>query len=499
MNQPPLISRRNALKSASALALAVSALEMAGPLAWAPQRADAATALPDIQFDIAALMTTPPQTSDTGVVFQMPPVHTVFVTARLQRTPTLADQTMLADALSQIETSYAFNATNILTFVSYGIPYFSRLPGGLTGSLVSSHMPRLASSTSRYVLEEAVPSPTDVSPANPGITKLRYNVPVAIESNDMLLTLRSDNPSFVSDVLAWLGGSNTLRGQAAASPGAARPAHLHLQPVHVRPDRPAAGGGAEKQPAVRQLHPAPVADVDGLRGPADQRRGARRHLHLRGQLVGQGHHRERRGLLRQRLDPAPVPRHPGHAPVLRHGHRDLGARQRRHVRGAGQYMFHAPNSVAGQHGPVHRRRRPGLPAEREQRDGLRGADRAGYRHQCRSGHGPDGAPDGSPVLPAASSRAADGTPIHIRMDGPGFDNMDVPGGSSQPKLQFTIFVPSADFFRSMRVNQASLDLQAQFGVDPSDNGLERFITATRRQNFLCPPRRHRAFPLVELS
>jgi hypothetical protein len=85
------------------------------------------------------------------------------------------------------------------------------------------------------------------------------------------------------------------------------------------------------------------------------------------------------------------------------------------------------------------------------------------------------------------------------MDGPGFDNMDVPGGSSQPKLQFTIFVPSADFFRSMRVNQASLDLQAQFGVDPSDNGLERFITATRRQNFLCPPRRHRAFPLVELT
>jgi hypothetical protein len=28
---------------------------------------------------------------------------------------------------------------------------------------------------------------------------------------------------------------------------------------------------------------------------------------------------------------------------------------------------------------------------------------------------------------------------------------------------------------------------------------ERFITATRRQNFLCPPRRNRAFPLVELA
>ena len=98
-----------------------------------------------------------------------------------------------------------------------------------------------------------------------------------------------------------------------------------------------------------------------------------------------------------------------------------------------------------------------------------------------------------------SSRAADGTPVHIRMDGPGFDSMDVPGGSSQPKLQFTIFVPSADFFSRLRVSQASLDLAAQFGVTPKNNGLERFITATRRQNFLCPPRRHRAFPLAEFG
>jgi hypothetical protein len=36
-------------------------------------------------------------------------------------------------------------------------------------------------------------------------------------------------------------------------------------------------------------------------------------------------------------------------------------------------------------------------------------------------------------------------------------------------------------------------------VAATDNGLERFITATRRQNFLVPPRRHRAFPLLELS
>jgi hypothetical protein len=98
-----------------------------------------------------------------------------------------------------------------------------------------------------------------------------------------------------------------------------------------------------------------------------------------------------------------------------------------------------------------------------------------------------------------SSRASDGTPIHIRMDGPGYDALDVPDGSSQPKLQFSIFVPTAEFFARMRANQASLDLARVHAVPDDDQGLERFLTATRRQNFLVPPRRHRAFPLVELA
>ena len=89
--------------------------------------------------------------------------------------------------------------------------------------------------------------------------------------------------------------------------------------------------------------------------------------------------------------------------------------------------------------------------------------------------------------------------MHIRADGPGLDSMDVPDGSLQPKLQFAIFVPTAAFFATMRRNQASLDLISRYGVDPTDNGLERFITATRRQNFVVPPRRHRAFPLVEAT
>src|SRR4029077_4568306 len=59
-----------------------------------------------------------------------------------------------------------------------------------------------------------------------------------------------------------------------------------------------------------------------------------------------------------------------------------------------------------------------------------------------------------------SSRAHDGTPVHIRMDGPGFSAGDVPDGSTQAKLQFTVFVPSADFFKTMRANTAAQNFQA---------------------------------------
>ena len=88
----------------------------------------------------------------------------------------------------------------------------------MTGNLVARHMPRLASDPKRYVLEEAQPGPTDVSPANPQITKFRYNLDVRIERNDLLFTLRGDQAGTLSDVIAWFAGSHKLRGHPVASP-----------------------------------------------------------------------------------------------------------------------------------------------------------------------------------------------------------------------------------------------------------------------------------------
>jgi hypothetical protein len=48
----------------------------------------------------------PPQTYGSGVKFQMPPVHTVFLTAALQRAPAKADRAELDRVLGALERAY---------------------------------------------------------------------------------------------------------------------------------------------------------------------------------------------------------------------------------------------------------------------------------------------------------------------------------------------------------------------------------------------------------
>jgi hypothetical protein len=496
------LGRRTLLKSAGALATALATLELAGRRGYVPVREplagiDAAASLPDIQFDIANYIA-PAQTIN-GVSVRFGPVHTTFLTAQLLHTPAKSDQAALGLALETIDANYPFSASGIFTFVSYGLPYFRRLPGGLTGTLVSSHMPRLLTDNSRYVLEEAIPGPTDVSSQNPAISKLRYNVPVQIEGNDLLITIRGDNPAYVADVVAWLGGSNTLAGKPVRSVDLSKllvftSSRAMFQQMGL-PRSVAADNQLPYAPYINPQSPMWMGFTDQQQagsGPAAITTCA--------------------GNASARLTTAVPGNYFDNGAVQHLAHDIIDLLQ--------WFDMDTAASAPGNDGTFTERvqymfRSTPPPA-------------AGNTDQFTDGGGPafldnafQGTADasasargvGTPVDPATgkpqhrmghlstlqrSSRAADGTPIHIRMDGPGFDSMDVPDGSNQPKLQFTVFVPSADFFRTMRSNQASLDLAAQNKVAPSDNGLERFITATRRQNFLVPPRRHRVFPLVEL-
>jgi hypothetical protein len=480
------VSRRAVLRAAAATGLALSTQGILEMLASPIQRMAYAApdTLPDIQFDIGAFIA-PARTID-GVTVRFGPVFTRFVTLALGRDPTEDDRELFATALDTIESKYSFSPQGIFTFVGYGIPYFNRLPGGLRGSLVRPHIPRLRSNLTRLALEEAVPSPTDVAPSNPGITKQTYNVPVVIEHNDLLLTLRSDKLAHTTDVLQWLvDGSNHLNGDVVPSPQfdgllritsnrvmfqqiglprrVADQNHLGFA-ARVNDQSPMWMGFADQHidgsgpPEITTFQGNSSARLTTCRATDYLANGAIQHLSHVIQDLDQfyadpGEPFTERVQYAFRSDPIPAL-----------GNTDQFAD------GGGPAFLN--NVFQGTN------------------DALRNAAAINtFEGKHRMGH-----------LAALqrSSRAADSTPIHIRMDGPGYDSMDVPDGSNQPKLQFTIFVPTAHFFTRMRRHQASLDLVRKYAVASDDNGLERFITATRRQNFLVPPRRHRSFPLLEL-
>jgi len=186
-------------------------------LAWTPQRlAMAANTPSDIQFDIGAFVH-PAQTFNDGagnVVADFGVTFTLFGPARLTRRPNGIDQFNLHEALETIEQFFPFSPAGAFVFTLYGLPYFNRLPQ----SVVAANMPRLASNTSRFVLEESPAFPTDVSTQNPNIAKDRFSVPVRIETNDVLFEMRSDNLNNLTNILAWLQGSNNLNGFFKPSP-----------------------------------------------------------------------------------------------------------------------------------------------------------------------------------------------------------------------------------------------------------------------------------------
>ena len=524
------ITRRTALKASAATFLA-SQLALFEQLAWAPQRLAMAAATPsDIQFDIGAFIA-PARTFNDGagdVVAQFGPVFSLFVPATLNRNPTKFDQAVLAGALNRIEDAFAFSPSGAFVFVHYGTPYFNRLPAILRAAFI----PRLASNLNRFVLEEAVPSPTDVSAQNPGITKDRFNVPVRIERNDLLFQLRSDSLGNLVNIANWLAGSNNLNGRFVFSPAFGNLFDFKTSRVQfVQPGLPrkVADNAAAGNPTLYEYHGRINPNSSMAMGFVDQQVDSSAPSAAVVTFAGSSH-----GVLTS----AKAGDYFDNGSIAHFSHdvddlfqffnledQDSRRPEAEIFTERVQYMFRS-NQLGTAKGI------PSAGNADQFTDGggpafinnafqgtdaaLRGARASGgvfgpgnqtldatFNGENRIGH---------EVALQRSSRAADGTPLHIRNDGPGFDSMDVPAfqdfpggtnfpaGTNQFKLQFLMFVPTSEFFRQLRVNVAAQDLQAQFlGNEDENNGLERFITATRRQNFLTPPRRHRSFPLLELT
>lgn len=482
-----LITRRTLLQRAAGLGVAATTLGALDLQALTPARALAATehSLPEIQFQIERFIA--PARTVEGVRVRFAPVYTTFATFTLTRTPTQSDQAALTSALATIEASYPFKPRGVFTTVAYGIPYFERLPGGMAGPLVAEHIPRLISEPQLYALEEAVPGPTDVSTENPEISKARFNIPVQIESNDMLVTLRSDSTEIIDDVLAWLSGeSSTLAGENVGSSGLAELLTITSRRLmFTQMGLPRKVAEEQDLPYTEMINP----ESPMWMGFASQQVGSSGPPAIT-TFLGNGSAKLTTARKGSYFDLGSIVH-------LSHVIQDL------------EQFYETPKETY-----VRRE------AEMFSADPL---PRLGNANQFTNGGGPGFIPNlftspqkaeeeaegtttfddqphiGHTAALQRSSRAPDRQPMHIRADGPGFDSLDVPDGSQQPKLHFSIFVPTAAFFALMRRNQASLDLAQKYNVPAQNLGLERFLTATRRQNFLVPPRRNRAFPLVDLA
>ena len=405
------------------LTTALGTLAVLERLAWVPQR-DASAALPtpgDVQFDLDPFIA-PPVLLD-GAPVRFGPIHTVFATAQLASAPTRDDQLVFQDALATIEQAYPWRPDGVFTHVAYGLPYFWKLPPGL----FALHVPRLMRSTGQFVLEEAVPGPTDVHPGNPQVRKVRFHVPLRIERNDLLITLRGDDPARLADVLGWLGGSDALAGRRVASPRLrAGLSFTTSRAMFVQMGLPRKLAAAHRLPFAEQLHPRSPEWLDGLW--MDSPEVGAEAVTFAGSADAQG----------ADLTTARPGDYFDHGAIQHLSHDILDLQQ-----------FYSSDEPAD------------------------GGETFAERVRCAFRSPP------SDHLYAGTARR----PMHRRVQGPGFDAMDVPGGSHEPKLQFSIFVPMSELCAAGRAREAELDLRCR--------------TVTRRQNFLVPPRRHRAFPLVE--
>src|SRR5262249_15972304 len=278
------------------------------------------------------------------------------------------------------------------------------------------------------------------------ITKKTFNVPVQIEANDLLFTLRSDSLKNLTEIVAWAEGSNILGDQKVASPtfnGLLQFQTPRLMSHHIA--LPPKVAGTVKLPYAAQINP----DSPLWMGFADQ------------QVATSG--------------PAAITTFAGNASAklttARPGdYFDNGSIQ--HLSHAildlAQFYLLPAQDPTGQGEPYTERVQ--YMFRSNQLGTTNGIPSAGNTDQFTNGGGP-AVPDkvfqgadaalraardsagtfgpGNQTLDATftgtprightealqrSSRAADGTPIHIRMQGTGFDALDVPDGRTQPKL-----------------------------------------------------------------
>jgi hypothetical protein len=392
----------------------------------------------------------------------IPPAWNMVITARLARTPGPPEQQRLEAALRAVESAYPYAPSGVFALVAYGLPYFRQY---VQPQVFDAHLPRMTSGE---------PGQTTAAPDAPPVLldAVRFAGDPAstiLEANDVALHLRSDVLDNLHDVQrALFDKSGTLRGQAT-------PAADIADLFHVTSLRTGFVGAGMPRRMAEQAHLAYASQIPEaaplfMGFTSTQQDGQAKEM-----TVSFDGKRDRL------LTPLTTAREgdyfaSGTTLHLSHLIEDLASWYAFTYEERVARMFHL-NAVApaGRVSVQTLWLNPNSAAPDAQQHQVIGHNEAVQR----------------------SSRSPEGQALQLRVDFNTMDALDAP--SPSPGVHFLAFTPGSLIFHRSRQAMDATDLTHDYQVPAKANGINAFIRATRRQNFLVPPRRHRAFPLVEMA
>ena len=453
------ISRRRLLQvTGGALAVGAGAAALYGRLALIapptrPVVGPPKGGYPRGQYQIAdyGIRVRPDPESAVDVV--IPPVWNLVITATLTQAPALREQQRLEAALRAVESVYGYAPTGVFALVAYGLPYFRAY---VRQDLFATHLPRMVDDGTTPVLLDAIHFPSDP------LTTL-------LEANDIVFQLRSDVLGHLHDVQrALFEHSGTLAGQPAP---AADIADL-FQVTSVRTGF--VGSGLPQQmaqhAALKVATQIPSTAPLFMGFTSTQQSGEAKE-------VAVSFDGKRDPLLQPLTTARPGDYFAGGTALhLSHLFEDLDRWYALPYDERVARMFHL-NAVTT----------PGRITLETHWLNPNTTEIDAQQHQV-IGHN---------EAVQLGSRSAEGQALQLRVD---FNTMDAMGGDAPaPGLHFLAFTPGSRIFHRSRQGMDAIDIAKHHGISSYANGINAFLHVTRRQNFLVPPRTHRAFPLVELQ
>jgi hypothetical protein len=454
------LTRRQVLAGAAAGAVGATGIyELVDQLAGgSPQRALAPGRLPEQHLLDGVRVV-----QSDGIEVLVPPLHHEILTARVAATRSdLRDaRATLVEVLAGLDRDYPASPAGLGVTLAWGLPYFRRL----TPDAMRRHLPH-DRRADKPVLLDAVRFPSD-----PGDTRL--------EANDVAILLRSDTRAHIDDATKRLRDS-TLFELTSIRRGFAGGGFDGKQSLPKQMALAAQVPGADLIPDTSELFlgftstqkagmgPGPIANFETLgyvdfRGSDYFRHGT--HMHLS------------------------------------HIHEDVEA----------WYLnFDFDERVATAFRPNLNVRQDTQTVRQGPQDVSTVADvHRDYRSSGRIGHSASIQTTSRlerDVVAADGTVFPKGTAIPVRADFNTLDNpfawstrLDEIGALPAAGVHFVVFNPTGDDFHRNRMAMDGVLPGGKIALDARDRnqGFNAVLSTTHRQNFLVPPRRHRAFPLAE--